>query len=204
MSINTTSRFERFRITLLRLTFVGLLPLILFTRSGWERYPAVHETYEVVGALLVIGGVLGRFWSILYSGGRKNSTVVQDGPYSMCRHPLYFFSTMAVVGFGILVGSLVVTAVYGGLTFLILSTTAAREEAFLRSRFGERYDDYARRVPRILPNPSLFTTSAEVTFEVSHLRRNFQDALVFLSFIPLAELMEYLHETSTVPSILLY
>ena len=36
------------------------------------------------------------------------------------------------------------------------------------------------------------------------LRRNFFDALVFLSFIPLAELMEWLKEANVLPSIALW
>lgn len=204
MSTRSVPLIQRHRINILRAVFLCLLPLLLFTRSGWETHPAIHETMEAAGALLVIGGVLGRFWSILYSGGRKNATVVQDGPYSMCRHPLYLFSTMAVVGFGILIGSFVLTLAFGGLTFLILMMTARKEEAFLRDKFGPAYDDYARRVPAILPRPSLFRTAGEVTFDVAHLRRNFQDAVVFLAFIPLAEFMEFLHETGAVPAIALY
>ncbi len=204
MSSNASPLVQRHRINILRALFILLLPLVFVTRSAWEVYPFLHETYEVLGALLVIGGVLGRFWSILYSGGRKNQTVVQDGPYSMCRHPLYLFSTMAVLGFGILIGSLILTAIVGGLAYLILYKTARSEERYLISKFGDEYLDYAKRVPTIIPKLSLFHTEDSVTFEVSHLRRNFQDALVFLTFIPLAELIEFLHEVDAIPSVYLF
>ena len=133
MSAVTQSALQRYRITILRALFLLILPLLLFTKSAWEGNAAVHETTEVVGALLVIAGVLGRFWSILYSGGRKNQTIVQDGPYSICRHPLYLFSTIAVVGFGVLMGSLILTVVLGGLTLAILAATARDEERFLHN-----------------------------------------------------------------------
>lgn len=120
-------------------------------------------------------------------------TVMQSGPYSICRHPLYLFSTVATLGFTLMLGSLLIAVILGGGVFLILSATAKREEAFLRSEFGAAYDDYAARVPRIWPRVSLFQTEDEVTFSVPQLRRNFRDALVFVGTIPVAEAMESLH-----------
>jgi protein-S-isoprenylcysteine O-methyltransferase Ste14 len=198
------SDIRKTRINLLRAVFLLSLPLVLFSRSAWFERHWLFELLEVAGVTLVITAVLGRFWSILYIGGRKNSTIMQDGPYSMCRHPLYFFSTLGVIGFGLMLGSLVLTAVLGAVSFLILSATAAREETALRDLFGPAYDEYATRVPRILPRLSLFRTEGEVTFKVAELRRNLMDALVFLTFIPLAELMEILKEYAVFPTFPLF
>lgn len=195
---------QRLRINLLRLAFLVMLPLLVFSESAWLHPEWLFDLFEVSGVFLVIAAVLGRFWSILYIGGRKNSEVMQDGPYSMCRHPLYFFSCLGTIGFGLMLGSVVLTGILGVAAFVILSTTAAREEAFLTAEFGERYQDYAARTPRILPRPSLFHTRSEITFNVETLRRNFFDALVFLSFIPLAELLEGLKEDTHLPTFLIY
>lgn len=195
---------QKRRIAILRLFFLAALPLIVFSRSAWLEPEWLFDIFEITGIFLVIAGVLGRFWSILYIGGQKNRKVMQDGPYSFCRHPLYLFSTVGILGFGMMLGSVVLTVLLGGLTFLILSLTAAREEAYLRETFGPAYSDYAARVPRILPRPGLFRTAPEVTFKVDALRGNLFDALVFLSFIPLAELMEMLHETGMIPTLPLY
>lgn len=200
----TRPDFERIRINLLRAAFVILLPAVIFTRSAWLDPEWVYEVIESLGMLLIVAGVLGRFWAILYIGGRKNRTVMQDGPYSVCRHPLYLFSTIAAVGFGLMLGSFVLAFVFGGLVLLILSATARREEARLRQTYGAAYDDYARRVPMILPNPALFRTEGNMTFSVSHLRTNLNDALVFLLLIPFADFMEWLKETGALPGIALW
>lgn len=192
---------QRLRIAALRLFFLAALPLIVFTRSAWLEPEWLFDILEVLGLTLIIAGVLGRFWAILYIGGRKNAQIMQDGPYSICRHPLYLFSTIGTIGFGLMLGSIVLTAVLGVVVFLILSGTAAREEAFLRSEFGPAYDAYAARVPRILPRLSGFSTPEEATFHVATLRRNLMDALVFLSLIPIAELMEFVHESLTIPTL---
>lgn len=195
---------ERIRINILRAAFVLLLPAVVFTRSAWMDIHWIYEVIESFGMLLIIFGVLGRFWSILYIGGRKNNMVMQDGPYSVCRHPLYLFSTLATFGFGLMLGSFVLAFAFGGLVLLILSATARREETWLRHTYGTAYEDYARRVPMILPNPVLFQTEDNVTFSVSQLRRNLNDALVFLTLIPLSEIMEWLKETDQVPTIVLW
>jgi len=189
------------RVNILRVAFLLCLPLILFTRSAWQEGIA-FETVEILGRAFVITAVLGRFWSILYIGGRKNNTVMQDGPYSICRHPLYLFSTIGALGFGLMLGSFVLMVVLGGLTYVILAITAKKEEAFLRGTFGSDYESYSRRVPMILPKPSLFATAPTLTISVSHLRQNLMDALVFLFMIPFAELMEILKDSgvlSTIP-----
>ena len=119
---------------------------------------------------------------------------MQDGPYSICRHPLYLFSTLGVVGLGLMLGSVVLTAFLGLAVFLILTATTTREEAFLRAEFGPAYDVYAARVPRIWPKLSLFHSEPKVEVKISTIRVNFFDALVFLAFIPLAEFMEWIKD----------
>jgi protein-S-isoprenylcysteine O-methyltransferase Ste14 len=190
------------RLTLLCLAFLVTLPMIFLTRSAWPE--GVFEILEVVGLAAIIAAVLGRFWSILYIGGHKNNRVMQDGPYSVMRHPLYFFSTLGVAGLGMMLGSLILTLILTALTFAILSVTAKKEEAYLRGMFGADYDAYAARVPMILPRPSLFRTETSLTVSVPHLRQNLMDALVFLAFIPLAELMEYLKDLHALPTLALW
>jgi protein-S-isoprenylcysteine O-methyltransferase Ste14 len=205
MVATTTRPFnQKIRIAVLRVFFVLAIPLILFTRSIWVNYDWLFDILEVTGIFLIIFAVLGRFWAILYIGAVKNQTVMQDGPYSICRHPLYLFSTMGVFGFGLMLGSVVLAVVLGGVAFLILSATAAREEAFLRSTFGTAYETYAARVPRIWPKISLFQAEPTVTSSIIAMRTNFFDALVFLAFIPLAELMERIKEMGFLPSIPLF
>jgi protein-S-isoprenylcysteine O-methyltransferase Ste14 len=189
---------QRIRIAALRVLFVLCVPLILFTSSAWTDPGWVLESIEVVGTLLIIFAVLGRFWAILYIGGHKNEMIMQEGPYSICRHPLYFFSTLGVVGFGLMLGSFLLTAFLSIAVFLILTATASREEAYLRAGFGPAYDVYAAQVPRIWPKPSLFHSEPTVLVKIATLRVNFFDALVFLGFIPLAKFIEQIKEMGLV------
>lgn len=153
---------------------------------------------------LIIVGVLGRLWSILYIGGRKNAEIMQDGPYSVCRHPLYLFSTLGVIGFGLMLGSLVLTATMAILLLAIVNGTAQREEAYLKATFGPAYEAYAARVPRFWPRVSNFRTTSEISVSVPTLRSNLRDALVFLVLIPVAEFIEYVHEAAILPTFMIW
>ncbi|MBC7157253.1 MAG: isoprenylcysteine carboxylmethyltransferase family protein [Rhodobacteraceae bacterium] len=189
---------QRRRIAVLRLSALAAAPAILCARAPWTG--PVFEVLEVSGVLLLIMAVLGRLWAILYIGGHKNGTVMQEGPYSVCRHPLYTFSLVGIAGFGLMLGSVVVTAAITALAFVIFARTARREEQFLRATFGSRWDDYAARVPALVPNPRLFATAGTISVRVAPLRGNLGDALVFLAAIPLAEAMEGLKLAGLVPT----
>lgn len=195
---------QRIRIAALRLTFAALVPLMAVGGSRWDAMPAISGLLETLGIFAVLIAVLGRFWSILYIGGRKNAMVMQDGPYSICRHPLYLFSTIGALGFGLMMGSLFMALLLGAVVFLILSLTATREEAYLRQTFGPRYDAYARRVPRMRPALREFHTPSQVTVDMGTLSRNAADALVFAGLIPLAELLKYLQAVHIIPTVHLF
>ncbi len=195
---------QTIRINILRVAMLMTLPLIFLGAPAYQSDSALGETLDVLGVLLIIGGVLGRFWSILYIGGSKNREVMQSGPYSMMRHPLYTFSIMAVTGFGLMLSCLVTTLVLSGLVTAILVVTARKEEIFLTREFGLAYTRYAARVPMMLPKPSLFETPDMITVNVGTLRRNFFDAVVFLALIPLAEAAEKMREMQALPTIPLY
>ena len=76
--------------------------------EGFLRHFAVLG----LGLAAIIVAIVGRAWCSLYIGGRKNAQVMQDGPYSICRHPLYFFSTIGATGFGLLLDSLLLAALF--------------------------------------------------------------------------------------------
>ncbi len=166
--------------------------------TGWPR-----DLTRLMGTLLIVAGVLGRFWAILYIGTRKNKLIMQDGPYSVCRHPLYLSSTLGVAGFGLLLGSLVVAGFLTLLVFAILYGTAGREEAFLRREFGRAYDDYAAEVPRILPRMSGFHTPDVISVQIAPLQMTYADALVFLGFLPLALAVDWLRAVQILPMLIL-
>lgn len=176
---------------------------LLLSASLFVVHPAItgaaHETIEMTGVALVIVCVLGRMWSILHIGARKNRELTTTGPYSMTRNPLYFFSTVGALGVGLMVGSFALAIMLAMFTYGILNVTAAKEAEHLRTLFGPAYDDYAAATPMFWPNPFRYRETAEVTFSPAALKRTFLDGLVFVMVFPLIELIEYLQEIGYLP-----
>jgi len=196
---------QKIRFWVVRLAVLACFPVILFTQSAWSGHPVMHPILKSTGALLIVAAVLYRFWAILYIGGRKNKQVIQDGPYSMSRHPLYFGTTIGAFGFGLLLGSLMMSLLLGVLALVILTATATREERFLRSEFGADYDAFSGRVRnRILPVASGFQTPESVSFVPRILRTNLADALGFLACFPIAEALESLKASGVLGGFVLY
>jgi protein-S-isoprenylcysteine O-methyltransferase Ste14 len=183
---------QKRRILVIRLVFLASLPLILFVQPSLAIGTFAHEVVEAAGLLLLLVGVLGRLWSILYVGSAKNRELMRSGPYSMTRNPLYFFSTIGMTGIGLMLGAVFFALLLGGLTFVILYVTATREAAFLRSTFGDAYTAYERDVPFFWPNPRLYNSTDSVTFSSQALRNTLFDAMGFLVAIPIVELIDAL------------
>jgi protein-S-isoprenylcysteine O-methyltransferase Ste14 len=176
--------------------------LLLLSRPGWNEAAAVHEFIEVLGFALVIFCVLGRLWSILYVGGKKNAELIMIGPYSMTRNPLYFFSTMGAVGIGLMFGSLIAAVLLGYLTFQILVVTARKEADYLSSKFGSTYATYAHQTPMFWPNPLQYNDLPEINFSPVALKRTFVDGLYFLAIFPAIEFVEYLRSMGFIPALI--
>lgn len=101
-----------------------------------------------LGAILVVPGLVIR---ALASGHvRKNEELATSGPYAYTRNPLYLGSLLMGVGFAGAARSWWVGIALAVMFFAIYLPVIRDEETFLRRKFPE-FDEYARRVPRMVP-----------------------------------------------------
>lgn len=101
-----------------------------------------------LGALVVVPGLVIR---ALASGHvRKNEALATSGPYAYTRNPLYLGSLLIGLGFAVAARSGWVGAALVVMFLVIYLPVIRDEEAFLRRTFPE-FEEYARRVPRMLP-----------------------------------------------------
>ncbi len=199
MKIHTVQAIRK--IVLSAVVAVGVI-VFAITTSVHPSGTILHEMIEWIGIALIVLCILGRTWSSLYIGGRKIEEFVQTGPYSVMRNPLYFFSFLGAAGIGMQVGSVVLGLVCAVLAWLVFYTVVRQEEQVLEARYGVAYRDYLGRVPRFLPNPSLWHDEPTLTIRPPRVLMTFADALVFLLAIPLAELFENLQAAGVIPVLL--
>lgn len=195
---------QRKRIRLLRAVCLCLLVAALFIDPHHGGTP-FGTVLHAAGIALIVACVLGRGWATLHIGSRKNDVVVRTGPYSLCRHPLYLFSTMAALGFGFMLQSLLYAAVLTAAIYLVFSYMMRKEEAILSEKFGELYDRYRTATPRFLPvKPWQFSPGAGSGVEIRGVARNLYDCAAFLLLIPVAELVDLFRGMGTGASLALF
>ncbi len=78
------------------------------------------------------------------------SVVVTTGPFAFTRNPMYLGTMLLLLGWIILLGSLVPLVVLPAYFALIHCRFVLREEPFMAERLGEPYEAYRRRVRRWL------------------------------------------------------
>lgn len=181
------------------LTLIALLMVALFAFVGsWPASGAMHGTIENTGRLAIILCILGRSWCTLYIGGHKARSLVESGPYSISRNPLYVFSIIGAWGFGAQSGSLSVGLVCALVVWAVFRTTVNREERFLSESLGAPYLAYKAVTPRFWPNVSRWNAPETIEIKPRLVVRTLLDGLLFLTAIPLAEGLEYLQERGAI------
>ncbi len=125
---------------------------------------------NAVGWTLFTAGVAIRLWATLYIGGRKAKGVVELGPYSICRNPLYWGTLLVVVSQVLLLksGIFAVGMVIPMLIYMLGVVPA--EEAYLTEKLGDEYLGYCSRVPRWWPRFSQYTSPEVIDLNVRGLR----------------------------------
>ena len=193
--------FATHRITWSRALIIGLLLFVIFKAppagdAGW-----VAELSEMLGFALLVAATLWRIWCALFIAGSKNGELSAAGPYSMVRNPLYLGNLLGIIGFGFAVEQPALALLLGLIFGLFYPSVVAREEDDLLRIFGERYAAYCARVPRWIPNWSLYQEPAAVTVSPRRLRGAILDAMWFLWAFALWEFIEELHSLKLLPTL---
>jgi protein-S-isoprenylcysteine O-methyltransferase Ste14 len=190
------------RIHALKAVALGIVALILVSHSPSDAHSLARSAIAATGQCLIITAVIGRLWSTLYIGGRKNTCLVTTGPYSVSRNPLYGFSILGAAGIGLVFGSLVIAAILGGLIAVLLTVTARAEATVLGRLFGASYAAYAKRVPLLWPRLSVYRDADLPDCQPQALRRALGDGLLFLLAVPAAELVNHAKRAGLLPQLI--
>lgn len=193
------------RMLISRIIIGIVLLLVLFTEPVLSRDSLFYAVCELVGYALLIACVVGRIYSTAFIGGLKNKNLVTEGPYSVCRNPLYFYSLLGMAGVGMLTAQLVPFVLLVGGFFLMYQTVIRREEKFLSEKFSKTFEEYRAQVPRFWPKFSLFKVPEELVFQPKYFTYAVWDAVWWFIPIPLFFAMDYLHDIGVIkPALILF
>ena len=125
---------------------IGLLYGVIII-SGFMCIPSSHLWKIIIGSLIYLFGL---FMTIRgYWDFQKNKGLITSGAYSHSRNPTYVFGFVALFGIVFMtnaLGLLIATSIQMILTHKII----LNEEKFLSKRYGKKYEQYKKNVPRYL------------------------------------------------------
>lgn len=129
-------------------------PSAIVAVPGWMAWPVaiLALSIGVLSAWLVIAAArrLGKQWA-LAARVVEDHTLIEDGPYRFVRNPIYTGMYGMLLATGLVV-SRWIPVLIATIFFAIGTWIRIRgEERLLRGVFGSRFDDYARRVPAVIP-----------------------------------------------------
>lgn len=196
------SAAQKYRIRIsIFFALVGLV-LMAISDSYWRgSAPLVGGLMFSGGLMLASIGAVGRIWCSVYVAGYKNKVLITEGPYSLTRNPLYFFSMVGALGIGLATQTLTVPLIIG-LVFAVYYPLVVRGEAqILRSIHGQSYDDYCARVPGFFPRFGSMNEPITYTVRPKVIRRHMSSAIWFVWLVAIVELFAYFRMIGAIPSI---
>jgi protein-S-isoprenylcysteine O-methyltransferase Ste14 len=169
MSVN--SSLERVGNQLFK--YRGFVPVLFAVIAFSIQLIDTHEQLsfslvEKPALFLVVFGHLIRALTVghrsMHTSGRNRSHQVAEvlnteGMYSIVRHPLYLANILIWIGWATLlsIAWLIVAATIVFVVYYMFIMYA--EEQFLRRKFGQEYERWHRRTPRLIPNPFLYQSN---------------------------------------------
>jgi protein-S-isoprenylcysteine O-methyltransferase Ste14 len=82
--------------------------------------------------------------------GRPAAAMVTTGPYMYSRNPMYLGLTASYLGGSLVLGTWWAPLALPAVVAYVDRSVIRREEAYLRSRFGEEYEEFSRHTRRWL------------------------------------------------------
>lgn len=175
-------------------TVIALIVLaIIFLSLPDIHDDLTHELLKVSGILLVVLAMLGRIWATVFIGGKKNRSLIQDGPYSLTRNPLYFFSFLGMIGVFFVAKHLLLCGIMIVVYLVYYQILMRQEEKKLRRMFPDEYEEWAKKTPLFFPKkPWAYNSNGERLADVDKICSSIKDALWFLFVMLLLLLVDQL------------
>lgn len=192
---------ERLRILISRLFAVAMIALILVSGSHWQTdVPLLGSVLFCLGAMLAGVASLGRMWCSLYIAGYKTNKLITEGPYSMTRNPLYFFSFLGAVGIGLVTETFFLSLIMLIGFAIYYPLVIKSEEAKLLKLHSADYLAYFNKTPRFFPNLSALAEPEEYEVKPIIYRKHILDAVWFVWILGILEILKGLRALDILPT----
>jgi protein-S-isoprenylcysteine O-methyltransferase Ste14 len=131
--------------------YFGYILIIIFSFNANPSYTRFY-----IGTAGVFLGIIIRAWA---SGiVKKDESLAVEGPYSLCRNPLYVGNILIGYSFVIFQGELWSLIALTAYLLLFYPMTIRFEEQKMENLFGDEFNRYRREVPLLMPRLTPYET----------------------------------------------
>jgi protein-S-isoprenylcysteine O-methyltransferase Ste14 len=134
--------------------------LWLVAGSAWVGDPMSASSFSL-GLVLVAVGFGFRVWVSTYQAGHKNKDLITQGPYSLCRNPMYLSNVVGGLGAALATETITIPVMFVVICALHYRRVIANEEANLLRIHGAAYAAYKAATPRLTPSLKGFSQPDE-------------------------------------------
>lgn len=170
---------------------IAILAIIAFSEPQASTM-VVYRWAKVIGYMLVTSAMLGRIWCAIYIDGYKNNQLIQDGPYSICRNPLYIFSFFGVAGVLMGAQSLSLLVIVIPIYWAYFSFVTKSEEERLSELFGQESIHYSSEINRFLPSFRTYWSRDTIEVRPRLVLRSIIRSSFFMWSLLLVDIFEYM------------
>jgi protein-S-isoprenylcysteine O-methyltransferase Ste14 len=119
----------------------------------------------ILGFIIALTGEFIRFWGVSWAGSETRTTggvggtyLIISGPFAHVRNPLYVGNILIYSGLGIMSFSIFPYLQIAALIFFFIQYyyIIKEEEGYLKKTYGEKYEDYTKNVPRLIPRLTVY------------------------------------------------
>ena len=137
--------------------FIFVWALVIGLAVDWLKpMPARPDRWGGLGIVFVVFAVGLIAWAARTMRQRNTAvrpwkpttTIVEDGPFALTRNPIYLGFALVLVGIGLWTDKLAVLLMTVPAIAATNSWVIAREESYLKRKFGAPYEAYLARVRR--------------------------------------------------------
>jgi protein-S-isoprenylcysteine O-methyltransferase Ste14 len=179
-----------------------MIPVVfvsLFVWRSWDDESLTDFFVEWIGYILLVLGLAVRLWATLYIGRRKSRLLVTDGPYSLCRNPLYIGTILAAMGAALCFENFLLLILVFVLLVPVHALVVLAEERHLAELFGSEYEEYRHRTSRFWPSLRNYRRPETIEVSTRTIRRAVLDVMLVMLIPPAGDMVELLHARGLLP-----
>lgn len=197
----TATHCANARINLSRLACLFFVVALCVTTSRWTQTQSIiGQLLSFTGWMLVGVGVVGRIWAGSYICGCKNVRLMMDGPYSLCRNPLYLFSFIGGFGAMLVTQTLLFPCAFAIIFLAYYHPVMRSEEQTLRAIHGDSFATYQKAVPLFWPRRISFNEPEHYSMSARQFRRFLIEVIWFIVVAALLQTLHQLHTFELLPT----